>query len=103
MIEEAKCWEALQQRDASADGTFLYGVLTTKVFCRPSCASRVPLRKNVRFYATSAEAEADGLRPCLRCKPLEPEKPGEHSSQASRKRFQLVCRYIPPEHWFFAR
>lgn len=94
MIEEEKCWEAVRQRDATADGKFLYGVLTTKVFCRPGCASRTPVRKNVRFYATAAEAEADGLRPCLRCKPLEHGKPGEHFAQVSRERFQLVCKYI---------
>ena len=94
MSDNAQFWEAVQQRDASFDGTFVYGVLTTKVFCRPGCASRTPLRKNVRFYATATEAEADGLHPCMRCKPLEPEKPGEDSAHASLRRFQLVCKYI---------
>ena len=62
-------WNAVETRDASKDGEFFYGVLTTGVYCKPSCASRRPLRKNVRFYATTAEAERDGLRACRRCKP----------------------------------
>jgi AraC family transcriptional regulator of adaptative response/methylated-DNA-[protein]-cysteine methyltransferase len=70
MINEEQCWEALQKRDAAQDGQFFFGVMTTGVFCRPSCPARRPLRKNVRFYATPADAEKDGLRPCLRCRPL---------------------------------
>lgn len=63
-------WRAVQQRDRSQDGRFYYGVVTTGVYCRPSCASRLPLRRNVRFFATPAEAELAGLRPCKRCRPL---------------------------------
>ena len=69
MIDEMKCWQAVLDRDRTQDGKFVYGVMTTGVFCRPGCASRAPLRKNARFYETATEAEADGLRPCLRCKP----------------------------------
>jgi len=87
-IDETRCWQAVQKRDAAFDGKFVYGVLTTKVFCRPGCASRIPLRKNVRFYATAAEAEADGLRACMRCKPLG--SPGE----AMREQFGRLCAYI---------
>ncbi|HRC86589.1 MAG TPA: methylated-DNA--[protein]-cysteine S-methyltransferase, partial [Thermoanaerobaculia bacterium] len=71
MLDEQQCWQALIDRDSNWDGRFFFGVLTTGVYCRPSCAARRPLRQNVRFYATSAEAERDGLRPCLRCRPLE--------------------------------
>ena len=66
-LDEQACWDAVQARTA---GPFFYGVLTSGVYCRPDCASRQPLRKNVRFYSTPAEAEAAGLRPCLRCHPL---------------------------------
>ena len=62
-------WNAVETRDASKDGTFVYGVVTTGVYCKPSCASRRALRENVRFYATAADAERDGLRACKRCKP----------------------------------
>ena len=58
-------------RDRSWDGRFVTGVLTTGIYCRPSCAARHPKRENVRFFAAAAEAEAAGLRPCLRCKPSE--------------------------------
>ncbi|MEJ7846217.1 MAG: bifunctional DNA-binding transcriptional regulator/O6-methylguanine-DNA methyltransferase Ada [Acidimicrobiales bacterium] len=66
--DEAR-WAAVEARDAAADGTFLYGVVTTGVFCRPSCPSRLPRQKNVRFFATAAEAERSGLRACKRCQP----------------------------------
>ena len=52
-----------------SDATFFYAVTTTGVFCRPSCASRRPLRANVRFFRTAAEAQAAGFRPCKRCRP----------------------------------
>jgi len=62
-------WQALVQRDPRACGEFVYGVLTTGVYCRPACASRLPNRENVRFFDTSEEAEKAGFRPCRRCKP----------------------------------
>ncbi|MCG8458076.1 MAG: methylated-DNA--[protein]-cysteine S-methyltransferase [Holophagales bacterium] len=62
-------WRAVEERDARFDGLLLYGVLTTGIYCRPTCPSRRPKRRNVRFYATRAGAEADGLRPCRRCRP----------------------------------
>ncbi len=64
-------WRALLERDRRFDGRFVYGVTTTGVYCRPSCGARTPLRKNVRFYPSPAEAGRDGLRPCLRCRPLD--------------------------------
>ena len=68
-LDSETCWNAVRERDSTKDGTFVYGVLTTGVYCRPSCASRRALRKNVRFFATPADAERAGLRACLRCKP----------------------------------
>lgn len=52
-----------------ADGVFFYAVATTRIFCRPVCSARRPLRKNVEFFATSAEAVAAGYRACRRCHP----------------------------------
>jgi len=60
-------WKQLVARDAQA--RFFYGVATTGVFCRPTCASRRPLRANVRFFRTAAEAQAAGFRACKRCGP----------------------------------
>ena len=62
-------WRAVQARDASLDGTVVYAVRTTGIYCRPSCASKRPSRANVRFFATPAEAEDAGYRACKRCRP----------------------------------
>lgn len=59
----------MEERDCRADGEFILGVISTGIYCRPSCPARRPLRKNVRFYDTVQEARADGLRACLRCDP----------------------------------
>lgn len=64
-------WQAVQQRDAAMDRRFVYGVVTTGVYCRPSCPARRPLRENIRFFDSPAEAGEAGLRPCKRCRPLE--------------------------------
>jgi AraC family transcriptional regulator, regulatory protein of adaptative response / methylated-DNA-[protein]-cysteine methyltransferase len=68
-INPETAWQQLTRRDPEA--AFFYAVATTRVFCRPSCKSRLPLRSNVRFFATPAEAEAAGFRPCKRCTPAE--------------------------------
>lgn len=65
----AQRWAAVQRRDRAADGHFYYSVATTGVYCRPSCAARLALRKNVAFHDTGADAERAGFRPCKRCKP----------------------------------
>jgi AraC family transcriptional regulator of adaptative response / methylphosphotriester-DNA alkyltransferase methyltransferase len=65
----AKRWHAIQTNDHHADGQFFYAVASTGIFCRPSCASRLPQRQNVRIFKTSAEALAAGFRPCKRCTP----------------------------------
>ena len=70
-IDESR-WAAVIARDPNADGRFYFAVRTTGVYCRPSCSARTPLRKNVSFHATAAQAEAAGFRPCLRCRPREP-------------------------------
>ncbi|MEM5437938.1 bifunctional DNA-binding transcriptional regulator/O6-methylguanine-DNA methyltransferase Ada [Paraburkholderia diazotrophica] len=62
-------WAAVLNRDVSADGAFFYGVRTTGVFCRPSCASRLPQRGNVDFFGSPDEARAAGYRECKRCQP----------------------------------
>jgi AraC family transcriptional regulator of adaptative response/methylated-DNA-[protein]-cysteine methyltransferase len=60
---------AIRARDRMADGHFWYGVRTTGVVCKPSCAARPALSKNISFHDSMAEARAAGLRPCKRCKP----------------------------------
>ncbi len=64
-------WAAVVRRDCAADGVFYYSVRTTGVYCRPSCAARLPRRENVCFHASCEEAEQAGFRPCKRCRPNE--------------------------------
>jgi AraC family transcriptional regulator of adaptative response/methylated-DNA-[protein]-cysteine methyltransferase len=70
-------WRAITARDHGHDGRFVYAVRTTGVFCRPGCASRRPLRRNVELFATAADALASGYRPCKRCEPLAVERSPE--------------------------
>jgi AraC family transcriptional regulator of adaptative response/methylated-DNA-[protein]-cysteine methyltransferase len=62
-------YDAISQRDPAFDGVFVYAVTTTGVYCRPTCKSRRPLERNVRFFADAAVARASGFRPCKRCRP----------------------------------
>jgi AraC family transcriptional regulator of adaptative response/methylated-DNA-[protein]-cysteine methyltransferase len=80
-------WRAVLQRDSSSDGAFVFGVVSTGVYCRPSCPARRPLRKNVRFFPSPQDAEKAGLRACFRCKPADVS--GGRSALARR-----LCRYI---------
>jgi AraC family transcriptional regulator of adaptative response/methylated-DNA-[protein]-cysteine methyltransferase len=80
--DDEDSWAAVLRRDRSADGRFVTGVLTTGIYCRPSCAARHPRRENVRFFANGAEAAAAGLRACLRCRPDEAARDGEAVARA---------------------
>lgn len=80
--EDAR-WQAVENRDAEADGRFVFGVITTGIFCRPSCRARHPLRQNVRFWQDAAAALAAGFRPCKRC---QPDKAPLHQQRVERIR-----------------
>jgi AraC family transcriptional regulator of adaptative response/methylated-DNA-[protein]-cysteine methyltransferase len=75
-------WQAVLARDRRADGRFVTGVLTTGIYCRPSCAARTPKRENVRFFPAGAQARSAGLRPCLRCLPDEITREAEAMERA---------------------
>jgi AraC family transcriptional regulator, regulatory protein of adaptative response / methylated-DNA-[protein]-cysteine methyltransferase len=66
LIPDELLWDKVLRREP---GDFFYAVATMGVFCRPGCPSPRPLRKNVRFFATAAEAEEAGFRACRRCDP----------------------------------
>ena len=70
-------WRAVQSRDDRHDGLFVYAVRTTKIYCRPGCGSRRPLRGNVEYFATPLEAQMRGYRACRRCRPevIDAESP----------------------------
>jgi len=84
MLDFEQCWAAVENRDAGADGRFLYGVRTTGVYCRPGCASRRPLRANTVFFETSAAAEAAGFRACKRCRPADGSAASRHLAAIER-------------------
>lgn len=83
-------WLALQARSARADGDFVYGVVTTGVYCKPSCPSRLPKPEHVQFFDNVAAAEAAGLRPCKRCKPDQLVDP-------QLEKIALACRLLEQE------
>jgi len=83
--DEAR-WAAVCARDAAQDGAFVYGVHTTGVYCRPSCASRRARRENVVFFDGTPAAESAGFRPCKRCRPEIDGDP------RARERAALVAR-----------
>jgi AraC family transcriptional regulator of adaptative response / DNA-3-methyladenine glycosylase II len=64
-----RCYRAVQAKDARFDGWFVTAVLTTKIYCRPSCPVRPPFARNIRFYPTAAAAQQAGFRACKRCRP----------------------------------
>lgn len=87
-IEDPR-WRAVLARDAGADGTFVFGVRSTGVYCRPSCPARRPGRAQVMFFAAPSAAEGAGFRACRRCRPNE--------DGAARSQIRLVeaaCRYL---------
>lgn len=70
ILDDDRLWAALTERNKSQGG--VYAVASSGIYCRFGCPSRPPLKKNVRFYATSAKASEAGYRACKRCKPDEP-------------------------------
>jgi len=84
----ANYWDAVAARDRSMDGVFFYAVLSTGIYCRPSCPSKRPRRENVVFFRARVAAEHAGFRPCKRCKP---EGAG---SDPNGQLVEKTCRYI---------
>jgi AraC family transcriptional regulator of adaptative response / DNA-3-methyladenine glycosylase II len=86
-LDPTRCYAALRSRDARFDGRFFVGVRTTGIFCRPVCPARTPKLANVRFFACAAAAQAEGFRPCKRCRPeTSPGTPAWLGSSATVSR-----------------
>lgn len=66
-LNETHAWRSVLARDPGSDGAFIYAVVTTGVYCRPSCPSRRPNRANVKFFSSAEAAELAGFRACQRC------------------------------------
>jgi AraC family transcriptional regulator of adaptative response/methylated-DNA-[protein]-cysteine methyltransferase len=86
-MEDDSRWPAVLKRDATRDGSFVFAVTTTGIYCRPSCPARRPRPENVRFFSLPKEAEAAGFRACRRCRPASARDP--KSAWIER-----VCRLI---------
>lgn len=83
-------WRAVENRDARLAGLFVYAVRSTGVYCRPGCGARRPLRRNVEFFATPADAVGAGYRPCRRCAPEQ----GRAVVDPSMASVIAVCRWL---------
>ncbi|KAJ6132087.1 Ada DNA repair metal-binding [Penicillium samsonianum] len=75
-------WQAIATRDVTAN-SFVYAVLTTKIYCRPSCPARLARRANVQFYDTPPQAEKAGFRPCKRCRPHSGQTAAQSNPQTA--------------------
>src|SRR4051794_29772759 len=88
-VDRERCWNAVLNRDASADGSFVYAVRSTRIYCRPSYPSRRPLRRNVVFFPRPEDAEGEGFRACRRCRPREVSRRDRQLAMVER-----ACREI---------
>jgi AraC family transcriptional regulator of adaptative response/methylated-DNA-[protein]-cysteine methyltransferase len=88
--DEESFWKAMQSRDPRYDSRFVYGVRSTKIFCRPICPSRKPKNRNqVLFFASPSNAREAGFRPCGRCKPEEASSRGQKIQTIEK-----LCEFI---------
>ena len=101
LLQPDACYLAMKARDARFDGSFFIGVTSTGIYCRPVCRVRLPRRENCRFFSHAAQAERDGFRPCLRCRPeLAPHAPRWSIQDASDVLAQQAARLLDePEAW----
>ncbi len=87
-LTEAR-WRAVETRDKRMAGVFVYAVRSTGVYCQPGCGARRPLRRNIEFFATPAEAVAAGYRACQRCGPDQ-----DRGSDPAVASIIAVCRWL---------
>ena len=99
--ESDACYLAMKAHDARFDGTFYTAVTSTGIYCRPVCRVKTPRRENCRFFRHAAQAEAEGFRPCLRCRPeLAPRAASWSTEDASRILALQAARLIDePDAW----
>ncbi|HZZ94115.1 MAG TPA: DNA-3-methyladenine glycosylase 2 [Usitatibacter sp.] len=92
LLDADQCYRALCTHDARFDGRFFVGVGSTRIYCRPVCTARTPLKRNCRFFPSAAAAESEGFRPCLRCRPEL--APGFSTIDAQRRLAQAAASRI---------
>src|SRR5215831_11771845 len=82
-------WRSVLNRDSGADGSFVYAVRSTGIYCKPSCPSRRPRRDRVEFFVNTADAIRGGYRPCRRCRPDD-----QHVSDPWVDKVRRACVYL---------
>lgn len=88
-LTEDQRWTAVEQRDKSTTGQFVYAVKTTGIYCRPGCSSRLPRRLNVSFFDNPRLARLAGFRACKRCRPDQDEADLPHAEA-----IRIACELI---------
>ena len=88
LASQADKWKAVLARDETQDGTFVFGVRSTGIYCKPSCPARHPHIEQVVFFPGPGEAEQSGFRACKRCRPRE-----QGSSQRTEL-VQRICEFV---------
>src|SRR5690242_2920803 len=89
VINAPELWDAVLARDASRDGSFVFAVRSTGIYCRPSCPARRPRREQVRFFPLPEAAEQAGFRPCRRCHPRR-----THTNDPQTELVRSICHAI---------
>ncbi len=86
------CYRAVSSRDSRWDGRLYLGVLSTGVYCRPSCPARTPRPENCRYYPSAAAAVAAGFRACRRCRPdaLPGSRDDDHRADLAARALRLI-------------
>jgi len=87
------CYRFMRSRDPRYDGYFFVGVISTGIYCRPSCPARLPKRRNVRLFRSAAAAQETGLRACKRCDPdAAPGSPAwNRRADVAGRAFRLIA------------
>ena len=89
---DSALYAAFKAKDARFDGRFFVGISSTGIYCRPVCRARQPKAENCTFYATAAEAEGAGYRPCLLCRPEQ--APGSSVTDATANLVYRAARAL---------
>src|SRR6478736_2365327 len=93
--DHRRLYNALIARDSRFDGVFFVGVTSTGIYCRPICRVKTPKAANCRFFDTPQQAESNGFRPCLRCRPEL--APGNAPVDDAQRIAQLIVQRLEEE------
>ncbi len=98
--DPTSAYRVVSSRDARWDGRLYLGVVSTGVYCRPSCPARTPRPQNCHYYASAAAAVAAGFRACRRCRPdaLPGSREDDHRADLAARALRLIRDGAVDEH-----